>query len=79
MLSPSLLHDLWQLIEELPSHPVMRLNDSRLISWLLAQVERRLILKEEDINNIERYLGSHVLLIREMTESKRYHSCPLAM
>ncbi|ABW27298.1 hypothetical protein [Acaryochloris marina] len=79
MLSPSLLHDLWQLIEELPSHPVMQLNDSRLISWLLARVERRLILKEEDISNIEKYLGSHVLLIREMTESRRYHCCPLAM
>lgn len=79
MLSPSLLHDLWQLIEELPSHPVMRLSDSRLISWLLAQVERRLILKKEDIHNIERYLDSHVLLIREMTESRQYHSCPLAM
>ena len=79
MLSPALLHNLWQLIEELPSHPVMKLDDTRLISWLLAQLERRFTLKEEDLINIERYLSSHLLLIREMTESRQYYSCPLAV
>ena len=79
MLSPTLLHDLWQLIEELPSHSVQRLDDTRLSSWLLDQLERRFTLKEEDLNSIERYLSSHLLLIREMADSKQYYSCPLAV
>ncbi|WP_299414140.1 hypothetical protein [Acaryochloris sp. IP29b_bin.148] len=79
MLSPSLLHGLWQLIEELPTHALMRWDDVRLVSWLLEQLEHRFRLKKEDRKGIERYLESHLLLIREMTESSQPPSCSLAV
>lgn len=78
-MSPSLLHDLWQLIEEVPNHSLTRLDDSRLASWLLEQLERRFRLKEEDRKNIEKYLDTHMLLVREMAESRQYHYCPFAV
>lgn len=79
MLSPSLLRDLWKLIEEIPSHSLMKLDDVRLVSWILEQLEHRFCLKAEDRKNIENYLDSHMLLIREMAESRQYHYCPLAV
>ncbi|WP_299486552.1 hypothetical protein [Acaryochloris sp. IP29b_bin.137] len=79
MLSPALLHDLWQLIEELPTSSLMKWDDIRLVSWLQEQLEQRFRLKEEDRKNIEQYLDSHLLLIREMAESSQYQYCPLAV
>ncbi|BDM78805.1 hypothetical protein [Acaryochloris marina] len=72
MLSPSLLHDLWQLIEELPTYSLLGWDDTRIVSWLLEQFEHRSCLKEEDRASLEQYLDSHLLLIREMAESNQY-------
>lgn len=79
MLPPPLLHDLWKLIEEIPSHSLIRLDDTRLVSWLLEHIENRFRLQAEDRKNIEKYLDSHMLLIREMAESRQYHYCSCAV
>lgn len=79
MLSTSLLHDLWQLIEELPTHSLVRWEDTRLVSWLLEQSEQRFQLNQEDRRSIEQYLDSHLLLIREMAESSQNRYCPIAV
>lgn len=77
MLSPALLHDLWQLIEELPTYALIGWDDIRLASWLLEHIEHRCRLNAEDQKSIEKYLDSHLLLIREMAESEEYR--PLAV
>ncbi len=77
MLPPSLLHDLWKLIEELPTYSLVGWDDPHLVSWLLEQFEQRSCLKAEDRESLEQYLNSHLLLIREMAEANQY--CPVAV
>lgn len=79
MMSPPLLRHLWEMIEEVPSNLLMRLDDSHLKLWLAENFEQRLCLKDEEKKGLEIYLSSHLSLIRDIAESRLYDHCPLAV
>ncbi|NJM66578.1 MAG: hypothetical protein HC851_13420 [Acaryochloris sp. RU_4_1] len=79
MISPPLLRRLWQMIDEMPSHSLMRLDDTRLVTGLIEQLEQQLRLREEERKGVEKYLGSHMMLIRDIAESRQYTPCALAV
>lgn len=78
-MSPPLLRYLWQMIEEVPTNSLMRFDDSRLVSGLLVQLEQRVCLSEKEKKGLEKYLYSHLSLIRDIAESRRYNHYPLAV
>ncbi|ABW32165.1 hypothetical protein [Acaryochloris marina] len=68
-MSPPLLRRLWQMIEELPQHSLDKLDDSGLVTWVLSHLERRQHLKTEERKAVEGYLNTHMMLIRDVSDS----------
>ncbi|ABW33465.1 hypothetical protein [Acaryochloris marina] len=77
-MSPPLMRRLWQMIESLPQHSLEKLDDSGLVAWLLSYLERHHHLKTDERKAAESYLNNHILLIRDIAESRQIHHCPLA-
>ena len=77
-MSPSLLRQLWEMIEEIPHHSLESFDDSGLVKWVLSHLEERLQLKKDERQAVEDYLYNHLMLIRDIAESKQHRYCPLA-
>lgn len=77
LMSPPLLRQLWQMIEEIPPYSLERLDDSDLVSWVLSHLEQNKSLKTDERAAAESYLYEHMMLIRDIAESQQLHHCPL--
>lgn len=77
-MSPPLLRQLWQMIEEIPQHSLEKLDDSGLVRWVLSHLEQHKSLKTDEREAAEVYLYDHMMLIRDIAESRQLHHCPLA-
>lgn len=77
-MSPSLLRQLWEMIEEIPYQSLENLDDSGLVKWVLSHLEERLQLKNDERQTVEDYLYNHLMLIRDIAESRQFRYCPLA-
>lgn len=77
-MSPFLLRQLWEMIEEIPQQSLESLDDSGLVMWVLSHLEERLQLKNDERQTVEAYLNNHLMLIRDIAESKQHRYCPLA-
>lgn len=75
-MSPPLLRQLWQMIEEIPQHSLEKLDDSGLVRWVLSHLEQHKSLKTEERKAAEGYLYDHVRLIRDIADSQQQHHCP---
>lgn len=68
-MTPPLLRRLWQMIEELPQHSLENLDDLGLVTWVLSHLERHQHLRIEERKAVERYLNTHMMLIRDVSDS----------
>ncbi|MGR3279082.1 hypothetical protein ACSYAD_28875 [Acaryochloris marina NIES-2412] len=68
-MTPPLLRRLWQMIEELPHHTLEKLDDLGLVTWVLSHLEHRQHLRIEERKAVERYLYTHMMLIRDVSDS----------
>lgn len=78
LMSPPLLRQLWQMIEEIPQYSLERLDDSGLVSWVLSHLEQNKSLKTDERAAAESYLYDHMMLIRDIAESQQLHHGSLA-
>ncbi len=69
-MSPSLLRQLWSLIEDTQSSTLLSLDDSTLIQWLLRQVRQHCALNYDETNVLDNYLRSKLSLIRDLAQSR---------
>lgn len=65
-MSPTMLRQLWSVIETTQANMLLKLDDASLVQWLLKQIkqERSLDLKETDI--LSAYIQSKLTLIRDL-------------
>ncbi|MDA0266487.1 MAG: hypothetical protein O2890_07645 [Cyanobacteria bacterium] len=67
-MDASLLRLLWSLIEETPTHLLMRLDSAGLCQYLLNKIDMRVCLDDEQHQALQAYIASHTHLIRESRE-----------
>ncbi len=65
-MTPLLLRQTWQMIENIPQQTLVRLDDSGLVGWVVLHLERSRPLKTEERQAVEGYLHDHTMLIRDM-------------
>jgi hypothetical protein len=71
LISPSILRLTWAVAEQTSVVDLLNLSDTMLIKLLLQQVAARIALTGEEICALYSYLGSRLLLIREMAEFRQ--------
>ncbi len=69
-MSSSTLRQLWSVIEETQTSILLNFSDTELIQQLLKQLQNQKLLTGEELNMINAYLSSRVLLIRDIASAR---------
>jgi hypothetical protein len=70
LISASTLRLAWAVVEETSTLELLNLSDTLLLKLLLQQIATKISLTGEEICALYGYLGSRLLLIRELAESR---------
>ena len=66
MISSSLLHLCWKSVSEINYQTLLSLSDLDLSQTIIQKVRDRIILNTEESRELDTYLGSKILLIRDL-------------
>lgn len=69
-MTPTMLRQLWSLIETTQSNLLLKLDDATLVQWLLKQFRQECHLNPEEVNILSDYLSNRLSLIRELAEQR---------
>ncbi|MBD2184347.1 hypothetical protein [Aerosakkonema funiforme] len=65
-MTPTLLRQLWTLIETTQAHILLKLDDATLVQWLLKQLKNERSLDHNETNILNEYIYSKLTLIRDL-------------
>ncbi len=69
-MTPSLLRQLWSLIETTQSNILLRLDDPSLVQWLLKQLKQERSLDGCETDQVCAYIQSKISLIRDLASER---------
>ena len=69
-MSPTMLRQLWSLIEKTQAHLLLKLDDASLAQWLLRQLSTQRSLNREETDIISAYIQSRSSLIRDLAHQR---------
>lgn len=69
-MTPTMLRQLWSLIETTQANLLLRLDDATLVQWLLKQYNQGRALNHEEIHLLSDYLNNRVSLIRDLAQQR---------
>ncbi len=69
-MTPTMLRQLWSLIETTQAHLLLKLDDASLVQWLLKQFKQERSLNHEEINVLSDYLNNRLSLIRDLAQQR---------
>ncbi|MFB2978499.1 hypothetical protein [Microseira sp. BLCC-F43] len=69
-MTPTMLRQLWSVIETTQSNVLLRLDDASLVDWLVKQVKSERSLNHDETDLVSNYLYSRLNLIRDLAEER---------
>ncbi|HAA30025.1 MAG TPA: hypothetical protein DCE56_23000 [Cyanobacteria bacterium UBA8553] len=69
-MTPTMLRQLWSLIEMTQANLLLRLDDASLVQWLLQQFKQQRSLNHEEIYILNDYLYNRLSLIRDLAQQR---------
>lgn len=69
-MTPSLLRQLWTLIEDTQTHILLRMDDQSLVQWLLKQIKQEQSLDGNETDMLTKYIQSRLSLIRDLAQER---------
>ncbi|HAG84014.1 MAG TPA: hypothetical protein DD379_22320 [Cyanobacteria bacterium UBA11162] len=69
-MTPTMLRQLWSLIETTQSNLLLKLDDASLVQWLLKQFKQEQALNAEEMHILSDYLSNRLSLIRDLAEQR---------
>jgi len=69
-MTPTMLRQLWSLIEKTQANFLLKLDDTSLVDWLLKQLELQQALNHEEMHILSDYLSNRLSLIRDMAQQR---------
>ncbi|MEO0373614.1 MAG: hypothetical protein AAF329_03090 [Cyanobacteria bacterium P01_A01_bin.17] len=70
-MSPSCLKTLWHVVEIASESDLLSLDDRNLTDWLQKTVAERQVLDLQEREKLRVYIRSHLLLIRDLADSRQ--------
>jgi len=69
-MSPSLLRQLWVMIESTQANILLKLDDASLVQWLLKQLNQERSLDYQEVAVVSNYIQSRISLIRDLAHER---------
>ncbi|MBE9129312.1 MULTISPECIES: hypothetical protein [unclassified Coleofasciculus] len=69
-MTPTMLRQLWSLIETTQTNLLLRLDDASLVQWILKQLNQERSLNPEEVHILNDYLTNRLSLIRDLAEQR---------
>jgi glucokinase len=69
-MTPTLLRQLWSLIETTQASTLVSLDDATLVQWLLKQLKMDSCLNRNEMDVINDYIQSRLSLIRDLAAER---------
>lgn len=69
-MTPSMLRQLWSLIENTQASLLLDFDDSSLVNWLLDQLNTQKSLNHQESGAFSDYIRSRLALIRELAQQR---------
>lgn len=69
-MSPTMLRQLWSLVETTQASLIVSLDDADLVQWLLKRLQTESTINCSDRDVVNDYLNSRLALIRDLAESR---------
>ena len=70
-MTPSMLRQLWSVVEMSQSHILLKLDDASLVQWLLKQLTLQRSLDHHEANILSDYIQSRLSLIRDLAQERQ--------
>lgn len=69
-MTPTMLRQLWFLIETTQANMLLKLDDASLVQWLLKQIKQERSLSGHEIDILSDYILSKTSLIRDLAHER---------
>jgi len=70
-MTPSMLRQLWSVVEMTQSNILLKLDDASLVQWLLKQLTNQRSLDRDEANILSDYIQSRLTLIRDLAQERQ--------
>ncbi len=69
-MTPTMLRQLWSLVENTQATTLVSLDDKNLVQWLIEQLKTNSSLSQNETNRAMDYIQSRISLIRDLAEER---------
>jgi len=69
-MTPTILRQLWSIVETTQANILLKLDDASLVQWLLKQTKTQASLDCNEINILSDYIHSRLTLIRDLAQER---------
>ena len=69
-MTPTMLRQLWSLIETTQTNLLLKLDDASLVQWILKQFKQKRSLDTQEADIISDYIYSRISLIRDLAAER---------
>ena len=69
-MTPTILRQLWSVVETTQANTLLRLDDASLVQWLLKQTKSQASLDQNEVHSLSDYIYSRLNLIRDLAEER---------
>lgn len=69
-MTPTILRQLWSVVETTQSNTLLKLDDASLVQWLLKQTKNKASLDGDETNVLTNYIESRLTLIRDLAQQR---------
>lgn len=70
-MTPTMLRQLWTLVEATQTNMLLRLDDASLVQWLLKQLKQEQSLDGKEADILSMYIQSKLSLIRDLAQERQ--------
>lgn len=70
-MTPTILRQLWSIVETTQSNTLLLLDDASLVQWLLKQTKTKAALDHNEIHILSDYIHSRLTLIRDLAQERQ--------
>lgn len=70
-MTPSMLRQIWAIVEHAHSSTLLSLDDQSLVNWLIHQIQEEKNLNAFEAEIFSQYIRSKLSLIRDVAQARR--------
>lgn len=69
-MTPRMIREIWELIEETQSSTLLTLDDNSLVTWIVSEMDSTHPLDRQEADTYSHYVRSRLPLIRDVVDAR---------